>query len=231
MGLDIFDALSAAGEGLGVVGEEKTKIRDENRKAEFAEKLERQRLELQAQYDEAKEKRAEARERLKPAGDPEVVTGDNGTYIQRRRNSYGDVVSERPMDKHEIESFRNSQTKEKLSLESLVSDIGYKNSLGAQARATADNAPLDRELKRRLTEAQIRNYDEPNRSESSDTKSADRALLEEARSKIGKWAMVTDATTGKKVKKRITAEFAAEWLRQKGYEDLAGELYKFDPNR
>jgi hypothetical protein len=155
MGLDIFDALSAAGAGLGVIGQEKAKVRDEDRKAKFAEKLERQRLEMQDQYEQNKEKRAEARERLKPTGTPEVHPSADGSMHLIQRNSYGDPVIDRPMDKYEIESFNRDQQKDKLSLDSVVADIGYKHALTNESNARATDAPLDRQLKRENIQSMI----------------------------------------------------------------------------
>lgn len=139
-----MSALGALGAALTTIGG----IRQDKRKEALLERLEKEKEERAEQRQVNREQRDEQRERAKPTGDGEIVTKDDGSLIMRLRNSYGDVVKERPLDKTEVEAYQRGVQKEKISLESLVADVGYKGALTNESNSRVEDAPLERELKR-----------------------------------------------------------------------------------
>lgn len=221
MGLDIFDGLAAIGDGVAVLGVE----RDNRRKEKLAQKL---KLEEEARAEQrqiAREKRAEELEGRKVV-EKDVILTDSGAYVEVGRNPYGAEVMRRDANPLTVQKINNDLNKDKVTIEQIVANTDAARANAEQNRAETRYMPERYSLQSRLTEAQIRNYDEPNRANREGKVDEDDAVLSQARSMIGKRIKVKDAETGEYVVKIATPAFVAEWLRQKGRRKLADEIYK-----
>lgn len=151
MGLDFYDVMGAAGEGLSIVGAEKK----ENRKEELRQKLEIEKEERGQQYEKNREDRAIARDKAKPDGPPAFTQQTDGTFQKIYKNSYGKELSREPATAAEVEDFNMGQQAKKVTLENLITDGGYKKALTNKANAEVAGMPLDDSLKRREAESRI----------------------------------------------------------------------------
>lgn len=133
MGLDIFDALSAAGAGLGAIGARK----DEERKLALATKLEQDREARADQYKVNAENRQEGRE-LKEVKTTEMQHGEGGIAYMVTKNKDGDLLSKDLATPDQIadETYKDTKREAEINL------MGYRG-LDAAARAQLNGAKAD----------------------------------------------------------------------------------------
>lgn len=117
---------------------------ENKRKEELEERLMRQRAELQNEFDEARARRAEAREAKKVAKE-EIIQDANGNYVRRATNSFGDVLREAPASQMEIDAINVQRDKDKVALDSARAALDLNK---LKLDNYADDLALDREATR-----------------------------------------------------------------------------------
>ena len=144
---DILSGIAAGADYLASALLNKEKLRLE-------ERLMKQRMDLQAQYEDARLKRQEAREAKKVAKES-IVQDANGNFVKRQVNAYGDVLKEVPASQYEIDTINNEKRQQQLTLDSLEAQAATNKFKAANLEADRAAALEDRALERRRMEAQI----------------------------------------------------------------------------
>lgn len=223
-----MSAVGALGAFLTSLGGSK----NERRKEEWLDAKEKEREAREEERAKRKEDREQQLEARRVAKTTVRKTGD--AYREEAVNSFGDVIKVQDANPLDIEKINMDQQKDKVTIEQVLANTESARANAAQTRAETQYLPEKFGLERRLTEAQIANYNEPNHVETTtqDSKAKEEAILDQARSMIGKRVKVKvgadQPNAGSYAVKIATAEYVAEWLRQKGYAKLADQILKAD---
>jgi hypothetical protein len=225
MGLDIYDVMSGAGEALSIVGKDKMDTKRENKKAELMERLKREEEERAEQRQIRREGREQKLAEAKVTA-TELMPGEGGAMFEVDKNAFGAEIGRRPANPLKVEEYTRSKEKEKVTLDQIIANTDSARANAEQTRAETAYAPTRQGLERRLTEAQIENYREPNsraggRSEREEDpiKAQETSVLLQARSMIGK--KKADGTV-------VTVEDVIKRLRDRGFGNIAKKLLSDD---
>ena len=220
MGLDLEDFLGGLGAGMSKLGE----VKDERRKEKLAQQLEEKRNQDAENREIRREERRDILER-KTVRSIRMKPVEGGMYMVEELNSYNELAKPpRPATPDEVAQHNREEKKGDLSITALETNIEADRANIRRANAETDYIPEKRGLERRLTEAQIRNLDEPNRADPADKvptpqqESMERGLelLSMARASIGK--------LGKDGKTVNTPTSVAKELAAMGYPELAKRI-------
>lgn len=204
MGIDIFDVLIGAGEGLKTIGAQ----RETKRKEELMQKL---RLEDEARQEKreiAREERAAKREAAK-VSKTEIRPNASGAMEEVRYNSLGEVIGRgeaNPLAVEEIDYTRKNRDRDAkiddLTIRTKEEDLKF-SPLERAARLRATNASA---------EASIASAERQRRGPEDKPEDEGARRLREARALIAN--------------KMLTPEQAAAKLTAAGYPELAAKLYR-----